>query len=40
MGGIGVDKWVLKWVGEKFGWRKKGKEDFYEDTKFIQRIPN
>ncbi len=35
MGGIGVDKWVLKWVGEKFGWRKKGKEDCTrEDCKF------
>jgi len=34
MGGIGVDKSVLKWVGEKIGWRKKGKDQVYpKDTK-------
>ncbi len=36
-----MDKWVLKWVREKFGWRKKkkkmGKEDFYEGIKFYPK---
>jgi hypothetical protein len=41
-------KWVeLVWINgvsngwvKKFGGQKRGKEDFYEGVKFIQRIPN
>ncbi len=41
-------KWVeLVWINglsngwvKKIGGQKRGKEDFYEGVKFIQRIPN